>query len=215
MAQVLVKGLREQGYAVDVAMDGETALQQAQINQYDAIVLDVMLPRLDGLAVCRSLRKQGARVPILMLTARDAVEDRVSGLDCGADDYLTKPFAFRELLARLRALLRRHGELRPPQLKIADLTMDIAGQEVIRGGRRIRLTTKEYAVLEYLMLHAGEVVSRERLSEHVWDESYDPFSNLIEVYIQRLRKKIDEGERIKLIHTRRGAGYLIRAQECE
>ena len=215
MADILAKGLREQGYAVDVAMDGETALLQAEINQYDAIVLDVMLPRHDGFAVCRALRRRGVSVPVLMLTARDAVEDRVAGLDSGADDYLTKPFAFKELLARLRALLRRHVEVRPPQLKLADLTMDIAGQEVTRGGRIIRLTAKEFALLEFLMLHAGEVVSRERISEHVWDEHFDPFSNLIEVYIQRLRKKIDDGEQVKLIHTRRGAGYLLRAQSKE
>jgi DNA-binding response OmpR family regulator len=215
MAEALAKGLREQGYAVDVAMDGEAALLQAEINQYDAIVLDVMLPRHDGFAICRALRGRGVSVPILMLTARDAVEDRVAGLDSGADDYLTKPFAFKELLARLRALLRRHVEVRPPQLQLADLTMDIAGQEVMRGGRVIRLTAKEYALLEFLMLHAGEVVSRERISEHVWDEHFDPFSNLIEVYIQRLRKKIDEGEQVKLIHTRRGAGYLLRAQGKE
>lgn len=215
MAEVLAKGLREQGYAVNVAMDGETALLQAEINQYDAIVLDVMLPRHDGFTVCRTLRGRGVSVPILMLTARDAVEDRVAGLDSGADDYLTKPFAFKELLARLRALLRRHVEVRSPQLQLADLTMDVAGQEVMRGGRAIRLTAKEFALLEFLMLHAGEVVSRERISEHVWDEHFDPFSNLIEVYIQRLRKKIDEGEQVKLIHTRRGAGYLMRAQGKE
>jgi DNA-binding response OmpR family regulator len=215
MAEALAKGLREQGYAVDVAMDGETALEQAEINQYDAIVLDLMLPRLDGLAVCRALRAQGARVPILMLTARDGIEDRVSGLDSGADDYLTKPFAFRELLARLRALLRRHGELRGPQIKVGDLAVETASQEVTRAERPIRLTAREYALLEYLMLHADEVVSRERISEHVWDENYDPCSNLIEVYIQRLRKKIDDGERVKLIHTRRGAGYLLRPEAEE
>ncbi|MBZ5497993.1 MAG: response regulator transcription factor [Acidobacteriia bacterium] len=215
MAETLAKGLRERGYAVDVACDGETALQQAEINRYDAIVLDIMLPRRDGLAVCRALRGQGLSVPILMLTARDAVEDRVAGLDAGADDYLIKPFAFKELLARLRALLRRHSELRPLRFKLADLTLDTASQEVKRGGRMVRLTAKEYALLEYLVLHAGEVVSRERISDHVWDESFDPFSNLIEVYIQRLRKKIDEGAQVKLIHTRRGAGYLLRAQDSE
>ncbi|MGA2260908.1 MAG: response regulator transcription factor [Acidobacteriota bacterium] len=215
MAEALAKGLREQGYAVDVAGDGETAIQQAEINQYDAIVLDVMLPQRDGFAVCRALREQGLSVPVLMLTARDAVEDRVAGLDVGADDYLTKPFAFKELLARLRALMRRHSQLRPPRLKLADLELDTASQEVRRAGRLIRLTAKEYALLEYLLLHAGEVVSREGISEHVWDESFDPFSNLIEVYIQRLRKKIDEGEQIRLIHTRRGAGYLLCAQDRE
>lgn len=215
IAEALAKGLREQGYAVDVAGDGETALQQAEINQYDAIVLDVMLPRRDGFDVCGALRKQGMSVPILMLTARDSVEDRVAGLDVGADDYLTKPFAFKELLARLRAVMRRHSELRPPRLKLADLMLDTASHEVRRAERLIRLTAKEYALLEYLMMHAGEVVSREHISEHVWDESFDPFSNLIEVYIQRLRKKIDEGEQIKLIHTLRGAGYLLCVQDRE
>jgi len=215
MAEALAKGLREQGYAVDIAFDGETALIQAEINQYDAIVLDVMLPRRDGFAICRALRAQGAKMPVLMLTARDSVEDRVTGLDAGADDYLIKPFAFKELLARLRALLRRHGDPRPPQLRVADLMLDTASREVRRGRRAIRLTTKEYALLEFLMLHAGEVVSRESISEHVWDESFDPFSNLIEVYIQRLRKKIDEGEAVKLIQTRRGAGYILRALDSE
>ncbi len=215
IAEALAKGLREQGYAVDVADNGETALEQAEINQYDVIVLDVMLPGRDGFEVCRALRKQGMRVPILMLTARDAVEDRVAGLDVGADDYLTKPFAFKELLARLRALMRRHAELRPPRIKLADLVLDTASHEVRRAKRLIKLTAKEYALLEYMVLHAGEVVSRERISEHVWDEGYDPFSNLIEVYIQRLRRKIDDGESIKLIHTLRGAGYLLCVHDRE
>lgn len=213
MADALAQGLREKGYAVDLAFDGEAALEQAEINRYDAIILDVLLPRLDGISVCRTLRRQGLSMPILMLTARDAVEDRVAGLDAGADDYLTKPFAFNELLARLRALARRQSDLRPAQLKLADLTLDSASQEVKRGGGTIRLTAKEYALLEYLFSHQGEVVSRERISEHVWDERYDPFSNLIEVYIQRLRKKIDEGMTLKLIHTRRGAGYMLSDRE--
>src|SRR5207253_644541 len=149
-------------------------------NNYDLIVLDVMLPRRDGLAVCRDLRARGSSVAVLMLTARDAVEDRVAGLDAGADDYLIKPFAFTELLARARALLRRHHDAHPPQLTLADLTLDTATHEARRGQHVIHLTAKEYALLEYLMLHAGEVVSRERISEHVWDESFDPFSNLIE-----------------------------------
>jgi DNA-binding response OmpR family regulator len=215
MADALTKGLREQGYAVDVALDGEHGLELAEINQYDAIVLDIMLPRRDGLSVCRALREQGLHVPVLMLTARDAVEDRVVGLDAGADDYLVKPFAFKELLARLRALLRRDHQMRPLQLTLADLTLDTAGHTVRRGGNTISLTAKEYALLEYLLLHSGEIISRERISEHVWDEGYDPFSNLIEVYIQRLRKKIDSGMKIKLIHTRRGEGYMLGAQANE
>ena len=212
MAEALAKGLREQGYAVDLARDGEGALDHAAVNDYDVVVLDVMLPRRDGLSVCRELRARGANVPVLMLTARDGVEDRVAGLDAGADDYLIKPFAFKELLARVRALLRRHREVRPLRLTLADLTLDTASREAQRAGRAVQLTAKEYALLEYLILHAGEVVSRERISEHVWDESFDPFSNLIEVYIQRLRKKIDDGAAVKLIHTQRGAGYLLGVQ---
>ena len=168
MADVLGKGLREEGYAVDLAYDGESGLELAEINAYDVIVLDIMLPRRDGFAVCRALREQGSSVPILMLTARDAVEDRVAGLDAGADDYLTKPFAFKELLARVRAILRRNHEVRPPRLRLADLTLDTASRQLWRGGNAIPLTAKEYALLEYLMLHPGEVVSRERISEHVW-----------------------------------------------
>ena len=212
MAEALAKGLREQGYAVDLARDGESALDHAAVNDYDLVVLDVMLPHRDGLSVCRELRARGAGTPVLMLTARDGVEDRVAGLDAGADDYLIKPFAFKELLARVRALLRRHREVRPPQLTLADLTLDTASREAQRAGRVVQLTAKEYALLEYLMLHAGEVISRERISEHVWDESFDPFSNLIEVYIQRLRKKIDDGAAVKLIHTQRGAGYWLGAR---
>lgn len=213
MAEALVKGLREQGYAVDLAVDGEAALELAEINRYDAIVLDILLPKRDGFSVCGALRRQGLSVPVLMLTARDSVEDRVTGLDAGADDYLTKPFAFKELLARLRALMRRPREARPPQLQLADLVVDTASRQVTRRNRPIRLTAKEYALLEFLMTHAGEIVTREQISEHVWDESYDPFSNLIEVYIQRLRRKIDLGSGPRLIHTCRGSGYMLSDRE--
>lgn len=213
MAEALVKGLREQGYAVDLAADGEAALELAEINRYDAIVLDILLPKRDGFSVCGALRRQGLSVPVLMLTARDSVEDRVTGLDAGADDYLTKPFAFKELLARLRALMRRPREARPPQLHLADLVVDTASRQVTRRNRPIRLTAKEYALLEFLMTHAGEIVTREQISEHVWDESYDPFSNLIEVYIQRLRRKIDLGSEPRLIHTCRGSGYMLSDRE--
>jgi two-component system copper resistance phosphate regulon response regulator CusR len=213
MAEALVKGLREQGYAVDLAVDGEAALELAEINRYDAIVLDILLPKRDGFSVCRALRSQGLSVPVLMLTARDSVEDRVTGLDAGADDYLTKPFAFKELLARLRALMRRPREARPPQLQLADLVVDTASRQITRRNRPIRLTAKEYALLEFLMTHAGEIVTREQISEHVWDESYDPFSNLIEVYIQRLRRKIDVGSGPRLIHTCRGSGYMLSDRE--
>jgi len=172
-----------------------------------------MIPGPDGFAVCKQIRKVGNRVPILMLTALDGVEDRVTGLDVGADDYLAKPFAFRELLARLRALLRRSGELRPPNITVADLVVNTASQSVTRGGRRIPLTTKEYALVEFLAHHAGEVVGRAAIAEHVWDESFDPFSNLIEVYVNRLRRKIDADSNAPLFHTRRGAGYVFGLEE--
>jgi two-component system copper resistance phosphate regulon response regulator CusR len=205
----VVKGLREQAYAVDVASHGAEALEQAEINSYDLIILDVMLPGLNGFAICRRLREAGQTVPILMLTARDAVEDRVAGLDHGADDYLTKPFQFRELLARMRALLRRPVELKPAQLAVADLTLDTGTQTAKRAGRAISLTHKEYALLEFLVRNAGRVVGRAEIAEHVWDEQFDPFSNLIEVYVNRLRRKIDGPKEMPLLHTRRGAGYLL------
>lgn len=209
----VLKGLREQAYAVDAAATGEDALYQADINEYDLIILDVMIPGSDGFEVCRKLRKTGRRMPILMLTARDAVEDRVSGLDSGADDYLTKPFEFRELLARLRALLRRSTELHPPRLNVGDLVLDTAAQNATLAGHAISLTHKEYALLEYLVRNAGRVVSRADIAEHVWDESFDPFSNLIEVYINRLRRKIDPDGNAGLLQTRRGAGYILNPAE--
>jgi len=205
----VVKGLREQAYAVDAVASGKEALYQADVNTYDVVVLDVMLPGMDGFQVCQQLRKAGHRVPILMLTARDAVEDRIMGLDHGADDYLTKPFEFRELLARLRALLRRSGDLRPAKLEVADLIVDTASQSAKRGNQSITLTQKEYALLEFLARNAGRVVGRAEIAEHVWDETFDPFSNLIEVYINRLRRKIDSSSKTPLLHTRRGAGYML------
>jgi DNA-binding response OmpR family regulator len=209
IARFVAKGLREQAYAVDVSATGDDALYQAAINTYDLIILDVMIPGRDGFSVCRELRKSGQRMPILMLTARDAVEDRISGLDSGADDYLTKPFEFRELLARLRALLRRSGELRPAKISVADLVLDTAAQSVSRNGQSVPLTAKEYALLEFLARNAGRVVGRAEIAEHVWDETFDPFSNLIEVYINRVRRKIDADSPKPLLHTRRGAGYLL------
>ncbi len=208
-ARMLAKGLREQTYAVDIAADGEAALYQASVNAYDLVILDITLPVKDGIEVCRELRDAGLTIPILMLTARDSVQDRIVGLDTGADDYLTKPFDFHELLARLRALLRRGPALRPETVTIDDLSIDTRARRVNRGGRYIDLTAKEYALLEYLARHADEVVSRADISEHVWDEDYDPFSNLIEVYMQRLRRKIDEGHAMKLLHTRRREGYIM------
>lgn len=209
ISNFVARGLRENAYAVDVAADGENALYQAAVNDYDAIILDVMLPVKNGFAVCRELRESNVKTPVLMLTARDAVEDKIAGLDYGADDYLTKPFAFGELLARLRALLRRNAEIRPPRITIADLVIDTTAQRVWRSGKEISLTTKEYALLEYLAREKGKVVGRAAIAEHVWDENFDAFSNLIDVYIKRLRSKMDENFDVRLIHTRRGAGYFL------
>jgi DNA-binding response OmpR family regulator len=209
IARFVAKGLREQAYAVDVSATGDDALYQSEINTYDLVILDVMIPGRNGFEVCRELRKAGQRMPILMLTARDAVEDRIAGLDHGADDYLTKPFEFRELLARLRALLRRSGELRPAKIAVADLVLDTAAQNVVRAGHSITLTAKEYALLEFLARNTGRVVGRAEIAEHVWDETFDPFSNLIEVYVNRVRRKIDADSSKPLLHTRRGAGYFF------
>jgi two-component system, OmpR family, copper resistance phosphate regulon response regulator CusR len=213
IARLVAKGLREQAYAVDVATTGEDALYQADINTYDLILLDVMIPEPNGFQVCRKIRASGKRMPILMLTARDAVDDRITGLDHGADDYLTKPFEFRELLARLRALLRRSVELRPPQITVGDLVLDTAAQSVSRAGKAIPLTAKEYALLEFLARNAGRVVGRAEIAEHVWDETFDPFSNLIEVYVNRVRRKIDSNSRKPLLQTRRGSGYVLGSAE--
>ncbi len=209
-AHLLAKGLREQAYAVDVAADGEAALFQAGTTDYDAILLDVMLPLKDGLAVCRTIRESGCPVPILMVTARDAVQARIEGLDSGADDYLVKPFAFGELLARLRALVRR-GRLPilPNRLTAGPLTLDTRSRRVQFGTRDLILTAKEYALLEYLVRRAGDVVSRADIAEHVWDDHYDPLSNVVDVYVQRLRRKIDSGGSESLIRTRRGEGYQL------
>lgn len=212
MGHFIAKGLREQSFAVDLAPDGEAALYQISINNYDLLLLDVMLPRKDGYTVCRELRGQGIKTPILMLTARDTVDDRVEGLDAGADDYLVKPFAFKELLARVRALLRRAERIRPDVLQAADLTLNLSDHTALRAGHKISLTTKEYALLEYFMLHVDRLLTREEIAEHVWDENFDAFSNVIDVYVRRLRKKIDEGFTPALIHTRRGAGYLFSAE---
>jgi DNA-binding response OmpR family regulator len=212
-ARMLAKGLRESAYAVDVAGDGEDALYRTSINDYDLIILDVMLPRINGFEVCRRLRSEGISVPVLMLTARYSVGDRIAGLDIGADDYLTKPFDFKEFLARVRALLRRGPELHSETLQIADLTINTLSRRVRRAGRPIDLTAKEYAMLDYLARHANQVIGRADIAEHVWDESFDPFSNLIEVYIQRLRRKIDDGQAKKLLRTRRGEGYMLTGEE--
>jgi DNA-binding response OmpR family regulator len=208
-ARVLEKGLKEDGFVVDVAHTGDDGETQAAVKDYDVIVLDWLLPGKPGIDVCRALRAAGVATPILILTARDALADRVAGLDAGADDYLTKPFAFAELLARIRALLRRAASGRPAVLKVADLTLDPATHRVTRGQRRIALTPREYALLEYLARHAGRVVTRTELGEHVWEAEYDTLTNLVDVHVSHLRRKIDEGERVPLIHTVRGRGYRL------
>jgi DNA-binding response OmpR family regulator len=211
-ANVLAKGLREHAYAVDIASDGGAALEQLGLADYDLVILDVLLPRINGMAVCRQLRSDAMAVPVLMLTARGGVDDRVEGLDAGADDYLSKPYHFPELLARVRALLRRGPALESAELSIDDLVVDTRARRVSRGGRSVQLTTKEYALLEYLVRRRTQIVGRADIAEHVWDDGFDPMSNLIEVYIQRLRRKIDDGHAVKLIHTRRGAGYTLGAE---
>ena len=213
LAALLARWLRENAWAVDHAIDGDAALYHASITAYDVIMLDVMLPQRSGLEVCAELRKRGLRTPILMLTARDTLGDRVAGLDTGADDDLTKPFELQELLARLRALTRRGPALAPSVLTIADLVVETASQRATRGGRELSLTTKEYALLEYLARNAGRVIGRAELSEHVWDQNHDPASNALEVYINRVRKKVDGAGGPPLIHTRRGAGYMLVAPE--
>jgi heavy metal response regulator len=206
------RGLEEQGYAVDAVYSGRDALDWAEAAPYDLIILDILLPELDGLSVCRELRRRGARMPILMLTARDTVDDRVAGLDAGADDYLVKPFALKELLARLRALTRRAAEAaKSPVLQVADLSLDTLTHRVKRGSKAIELTAKEYAVLECLLREPERVLTRTMIAEHVWN--YDVFnqSNVVDVYIRNLRRKIDDGHDLKLIHTVRGAGYRLSA----
>lgn len=213
LATFVARGLRKNAYAVDVAFDGREGLFFAETNDYDVVVLDVMLPHVDGLEICARLRRSGRTAPILMLTARDAVADRIAGLDAGADDYLTKPFDFEELLARLRALLRRLKDYREPVLVVGDLSVDTASRTAERGTRPVPVTSKEFALLEFLARNADRVVGRAEIAEHVWDNSYDAFSNIIDVYIRRLRQKIDDGESVRLVHTRRGAGYMLSATQ--
>ena len=211
-AHMLAKGLREQTYAVDLASDGDSAIFQVGTTDYDAVILDVMLPVRDGFAVCRTIRESGCAVPILMVTARDAVEARIEGLDSGADDYLVKPFDFGELLARLRALIRRGRQpLLPERLTVGTLVLDTRGRRVRVRNRAVLLTAKEYALLEYLARRAGDVVSRGDIAEHVWDEHYDPLSNVVDVYVQRLRRKLDAPASPSMIRTRRGEGYQLSA----
>jgi DNA-binding response OmpR family regulator len=215
MAGLLKRGLEEEGYAVDVAGTGSEALWLGTENSYDAVILDVMLPDLDGFEVCRKLREGGRWPPVLMLTAMDTVPDRVAGLDAGADDYLTKPFSFVELFARLRALLRRGARERPAVLRSGDLALDPATKKVVRGTDAIELTSKEFALLEYFMRHAGEVLTRTRIIEHVWDFAYDGDSNVVDVYVRYLREKIDRPFRRDSIQTLRGTGYRLREEPAD
>ncbi len=209
IADFVSRGLSERGYAVDVASDGEEALQWAHVADFDVVILDVMLPGRDGIEVCRALRGRGVRTPIVMLTARDAVEDRVRGLDSGADDYLVKPFAFAELLARLRALMRREPAMLGNVLEAGDLRFDTAALEVSRQGVAIELTSKECRLLEYLMRHPNQVLTRTMIAEHVWNYEFDNATNVIDVHIRNLRRKIDDPFPTKLIQTVRGAGYRV------
>jgi two-component system copper resistance phosphate regulon response regulator CusR len=207
--RTVCQALREEAYAVDPAYDGEEGEELALVNEYDLIILDLLLPKKSGIALCRGLRERGVSTPILMLTARDTVEDRVEGLDSGADDYLVKPFFMDELLARVRALLRRDTGVKSTRLQVADLVVDTSSHRVTRAGTPIELTSKEYAMLEYFMRNPDQVLTRTIISEHVWDEEFDSLSNIIDVYIRRLRKKIDEGYQPRLLHTIRGSGYLL------
>ncbi|MBU0716834.1 MAG: heavy metal response regulator transcription factor [Planctomycetes bacterium] len=213
VAAFVRKGLREASYAVDVSDNGIDGLHLASSNEYDVVVLDLMLPGKDGFTVLHELRSRGVRTPVICLTARDGVDDRVRGLDLGADDYLTKPFSFAELHARIRALLRRGHEVITNPIVVADLTVDVLARSVHRGQRRIDLSPNEFALLEYLARNAGQVMSRTMILEHVWDINQDPMTNVIDVHINRLRKKVDNGSQSPLIHTIRGVGYVLRADE--
>jgi heavy metal response regulator len=211
VASFIRKGLMEEGHAVDVASEGETGLAMGLDRLHDIIILDVMLPGKPGFQVVRELRQAKVATPVLLLTARDGVEDKVQGLDAGADDYLTKPFAFAELLARVRALLRRGTAAQAPLLQVSDLTLDPAKRTVKRGGEAISLTNREFALLEYFMRNPGRVLTRTMIAEHVWDYSFDSDTNVIDVYVNYLRKKIDTGKEQKLLHTVRGVGYILKA----
>ena len=210
VAGFIKKGLEEETYAVDVAYDGEEGFHLAAMNQYDMIILDLMLPKMDGLEVLTRLRDKKVSTPILLLTAKDAVDDKVTGLNKGADDYLTKPFAFSELLARIRSLLRRGQVETQTELKVGDLVLDMVSHKVSRNGEEIELTGKEYSLLEYFMRNEGKVLTRTMIAEHVWDYNFDTFTNVIDVYVNHLRKKIDKKYPAKLLHTLRGVGYVMR-----
>jgi len=212
LARFIQKGLQEERYAVDVAGDGEEGFLLASVNPFDLIILDIMLPKMDGLEVCRRLRAERKAIPILLLTARESLEDKVAGLDTGADDYLAKPFAFAELLARVRALLRRGGALPAGRLKAADLELDPVSHRVWRAGQEISLTNKEFALLEYLLRNANQVLTRTAIIEHIWDIHYDSMTNIVDVHIRALRAKVDRNFSPPLIHTMRGVGYALKTE---
>ena len=211
LALIIRKGLEENGFSVDMAHDGEEGLFMAENYPADVIVLDIMLPKMNGLTLLKKLRENEVKTPVIMLTAKDTVLDKIAGLDKGADDYLTKPFDFNELLARLRALIRRASNVKEAVIRIADMEIDTAGHNVKRSGRAILLSAKEYALLEYMAYHKDEVVSRFDITEHIYNEEFDHDSNVVDVYINYLRKKIDQGFDKKLIHTVRGAGYILKS----
>ena len=215
ITRFIKKGLEMEHYTIDIAYDGQEALEKAEINNYDLIVLDIMLPKIDGLEVCKKLRANKVDTPIIMLTAKDTVEDRIKGLDAGADDYLIKPFAFGELIARIRALLRREKIVKSTKLQISDLTLDPATHEVHRGGKEIPLSSKEYRLLDYMMRRPGHVCTRTMIGEHIWGYNFTDDSNVIDVYISYLRKKIDSGFRDKLIHTVRDVGYKVQDKKAK
>lgn len=211
VADFISNGLAEEGYAVDLAHDGDQGYFFSTTNEYDAILLDIMLPKMDGVTLCSKLRSEDNHTPILMLTAKDAIKDKVRGLDAGADDYLTKPFAFEELLARIRSLLRKKSLQQKTRFQVDNLILDTSAHTVSRGECEIQLSVKEYALLEYLMRNTGSVVTRTMIAEHVWDINFDTFTNVIDVYISYLRNKIDRGHETKLIHTVRGRGYVLKS----
>ena len=211
--KIIAKRLKVENYAVDSALDGEEALEYLAVTEYDGAIVDIMMPRLDGLTLVKKLRAKNNLLPVLFLTAKDTLQDKVSGLDCGGDDYLVKPFEFEELLARLRALLRRGHAAGSNELKLADLALDTKGHRASRGGRELNLTAREFEILEYLLQNAGSVLSRQQIQDHVWDFSYDGASNMIDVYINSLRKKLDKEAPQPLIHTIRGVGYVLKQDQ--
>jgi heavy metal response regulator len=212
VASFIKRGLEEESFSVDMAYDGEEGLSMAEASPYDLILMDLMLPKMDGLAVIKELRSRGNKAPVLCLTAKDTVEDIVSGLDSGSDDYLTKPFAFAELVARVRALLRRGVQDRGAEIRFADLRLDPVAHKVWRSNKEIELTAKEYALLEYFMRNPNQILTRTMIAEHVWDYTFDSFTNIIDVYVNYLRKKVDRDYDTKLIHTVRGIGYVMKEE---